>query len=173
MLLKAEKHTNGSISGSALVLAPTKTCWLWRTSLQGCKHMICLPSFQESGVEFEACLVAQCDSLIEALTRQKAKLLTKVTKEKEYKLKVSLQLLLVQFLVRAGYMSIHQPFHCWASSVLPLLPVWRKHVDFRKSCCCRTCFSCTSSWFTPLTSLFICNVIYQSQSLVFLWISDS
>lgn len=43
---------------------------------------------QESGVEFEACLVAQCDSLIDALTRQKAKLLTKVTKEKEYKLKV-------------------------------------------------------------------------------------
>ncbi|GLD49767.1 tripartite motif-containing protein 67 isoform X2 [Lates japonicus] len=42
----------------------------------------------ENGVEFEACLVAQCDSLIEALTRQKAKLLTKVTKEKEYKLKV-------------------------------------------------------------------------------------
>lgn len=41
-------------------------------------------------MEFEACLVAQCDSLIEALTRQKAKLLTKVTKEKEYKLKVSL-----------------------------------------------------------------------------------
>lgn len=39
-------------------------------------------------MEFEACLVAQCDSLIEALTRQKAKLLTKVTKEKEYKLKV-------------------------------------------------------------------------------------
>lgn len=44
--------------------------------------------FQESGVEFEACVVAQCDSLIEALTRQKAKLLTKVTKEKEYKQKV-------------------------------------------------------------------------------------
>ncbi|XP_074541348.1 E3 ubiquitin-protein ligase TRIM9 isoform X2 [Halichoeres trimaculatus] len=42
----------------------------------------------QSGVEFEACLVAQCDSLIEALTRQKAKLLTKVTKEKEYKQKV-------------------------------------------------------------------------------------
>ena len=39
-------------------------------------------------MEFEACLVAQCDSLIEALTRQKAKLLTKVTKEKDYKLKV-------------------------------------------------------------------------------------
>lgn len=39
-------------------------------------------------MEFEACLVAQCDSLIDALTRQKAKLLTKVTKEKEYKLKV-------------------------------------------------------------------------------------
>ncbi|XP_055005356.1 E3 ubiquitin-protein ligase TRIM9 isoform X5 [Boleophthalmus pectinirostris] len=42
----------------------------------------------QSGVEFEACVVAQCDSLIEALTRQKAKLLTKVTKEKEYKQKV-------------------------------------------------------------------------------------
>lgn len=41
-------------------------------------------------MEFEACFVAQCDSLIEALTRQKAKLLTKVTKEKEYKLKVRL-----------------------------------------------------------------------------------
>lgn len=39
-------------------------------------------------MEFEACLVAQCDSLIDALTRQKAKLLTKVTKEKECKLKV-------------------------------------------------------------------------------------
>lgn len=48
--------------------------------------MLC-PS-QENGVEFEACLVAQCDALIEALTRQKAKLLTKVTKEREYKLKV-------------------------------------------------------------------------------------
>lgn len=47
-----------------------------------------MAALQEGGVEFEACLVAQCDSLIEALTRQKAKLLTKVTKEKEYKLKV-------------------------------------------------------------------------------------
>ncbi|XP_067097910.1 E3 ubiquitin-protein ligase TRIM9 [Osmerus mordax] len=47
-----------------------------------------LQQIQENGVEFEACLVAQCDSLIEALTRQKAKLLTKVTKEKDYKLKV-------------------------------------------------------------------------------------
>ncbi|KAI9547267.1 Tripartite motif-containing protein 67 [Dissostichus eleginoides] len=46
-----------------------------------------LQQIQENGVEFEACLVAQCDSLIEALTRQKAKLLTKVTKEKDYKLK--------------------------------------------------------------------------------------
>lgn len=47
-------------------------------------------------MEFEACLVAQCDSLIEALTRQKAKLLTKVTKEKEYKLKVGLCSITVQ-----------------------------------------------------------------------------
>ncbi|KPP73723.1 tripartite motif-containing protein 67-like [Scleropages formosus] len=47
-----------------------------------------LQQIQENGVEFEACLVAQCDSLIDALTRQKAKLLTKVTKEREYKLKV-------------------------------------------------------------------------------------
>ncbi|XP_061602350.1 E3 ubiquitin-protein ligase TRIM9 isoform X2 [Cololabis saira] len=50
-----------------------------------------LQQIQESGVEFEACLVAQCDSLIEALTRQKAKLLTKVTKEKEYKLKIQME----------------------------------------------------------------------------------
>ncbi|XP_034018332.1 E3 ubiquitin-protein ligase TRIM9 isoform X2 [Thalassophryne amazonica] len=47
-----------------------------------------LQQIQENSVEFEACLVARCDSLIEALTRQKAKLLTKVSKEKEYKLKV-------------------------------------------------------------------------------------
>lgn len=51
---------------------------------------VCLCVTQESGVEFEACFVAQCDALIDALTRQKAKLLTKVTKEKEYKLKVGL-----------------------------------------------------------------------------------
>ncbi|XP_077597456.1 E3 ubiquitin-protein ligase TRIM9 isoform X1 [Stigmatopora nigra] len=48
-----------------------------------------LQQIQENGVELEACLVAQCDALIEALTRQKAKLLTKVTKEKDYKLKVA------------------------------------------------------------------------------------
>ncbi|XP_039605882.1 E3 ubiquitin-protein ligase TRIM9 [Polypterus senegalus] len=47
-----------------------------------------LQQIQENGVEFEACLVAQCDALIDALNRQKAKLLTKVTKEREYKLKV-------------------------------------------------------------------------------------
>ncbi|XP_048842257.1 E3 ubiquitin-protein ligase TRIM9 isoform X1 [Brienomyrus brachyistius] len=47
-----------------------------------------LQQIQENGVEFEACLVAQCDALIDALSRQKAKLLTKVTKEREYKLKV-------------------------------------------------------------------------------------
>lgn len=45
--------------------------------------------FQENGLEYEACLVAQCDALVDALTRQKAKLLTKVTKEREHKLKVS------------------------------------------------------------------------------------
>lgn len=43
---------------------------------------------QENGLDYEACLVAQCDALVEALTRQKAKLLTKVTKEREHKLKV-------------------------------------------------------------------------------------
>jgi len=40
-------------------------------------------------LDYEACLVAQCDALVDALTRQKAKLLTKVTKEREHKLKVS------------------------------------------------------------------------------------
>ncbi|KAL8185928.1 UNVERIFIED_CONTAM: Tripartite motif-containing protein 67 [Gekko kuhli] len=42
----------------------------------------------ENGLDYEACLVAQCDALVDALTRQKAKLLTKVTKEREHKLKV-------------------------------------------------------------------------------------
>ncbi|TWW54728.1 E3 ubiquitin-protein ligase TRIM9, partial [Takifugu flavidus] len=42
---------------------------------------------QENGVEFEACLVAQCDALIEALTRRKAQLLAQVNKEHEHKLK--------------------------------------------------------------------------------------
>ncbi|XP_062850903.1 E3 ubiquitin-protein ligase TRIM9 isoform X1 [Trichomycterus rosablanca] len=43
---------------------------------------------QENGVEFEACLVAQCDALIDALNRRKAQLLTRVTKEHEHKLLV-------------------------------------------------------------------------------------
>lgn len=48
--------------------------------------VLCFP--QENGLDYEACLVAQCDALVDALTRQKAKLLTKVTKEREHKLKV-------------------------------------------------------------------------------------
>lgn len=51
--------------------------------------MVLLLLFQENGVEFEACLVAQCDALIEALNRRKAQLLTRVNKEHEHKLKVS------------------------------------------------------------------------------------
>ncbi|XP_074898180.1 tripartite motif-containing protein 67 isoform X9 [Buteo buteo] len=47
-----------------------------------------LQQIQENGLDYEACLVAQCDALVDALTRQKAKLLTKVTKEREHKLKV-------------------------------------------------------------------------------------
>lgn len=62
------------------------SCW----TRPGFESVACF-ALQENGVEFEACLVAQCDSLIEALTRQKAKLLTKVTKEKEYKVKVGLR----------------------------------------------------------------------------------
>uniref|UniRef100_A0A4X1UAI5 Tripartite motif-containing protein 67 n=1 Tax=Sus scrofa TaxID=9823 RepID=A0A4X1UAI5_PIG len=41
-----------------------------------------LQQIQENGLDYEACLVAQCDALVDALTRQKAKLLTKVTKER-------------------------------------------------------------------------------------------
>lgn len=44
---------------------------------------------QENSVEFEACLVAQCDALIDALNRRKAQLLARVNKEHEHKLKVS------------------------------------------------------------------------------------
>ncbi|XP_064239670.1 tripartite motif-containing protein 67 isoform X9 [Aotus nancymaae] len=47
-----------------------------------------LQQVQENGLDYEACLVAQCDALVDALTRQKAKLLTKVTKEREHKLKM-------------------------------------------------------------------------------------
>ncbi|XP_077477638.1 E3 ubiquitin-protein ligase TRIM9 [Stigmatopora argus] len=43
---------------------------------------------QENGVEFEACLVAQCDALIDALNRRKAQLLACINKEHEHKLKV-------------------------------------------------------------------------------------
>ncbi|KAM9646212.1 E3 ubiquitin-protein ligase TRIM9 isoform 18-T18 [Trichechus inunguis] len=43
---------------------------------------------QENSVEFEACLVAQCDALIDALNRRKAQLLARVNKEHEHKLKV-------------------------------------------------------------------------------------
>ncbi|XP_029114104.1 E3 ubiquitin-protein ligase TRIM9 isoform X2 [Scleropages formosus] len=43
---------------------------------------------QENGVEFEACLVAQCDALIDALNRRKTQLLSRVNKEHEHKLKV-------------------------------------------------------------------------------------
>ncbi|XP_078464737.1 E3 ubiquitin-protein ligase TRIM9-like [Lampetra planeri] len=44
---------------------------------------------QESGVELEASLVAQCDALVEELNRRKAQLLTKVSAEREHKLKVA------------------------------------------------------------------------------------
>ncbi|XP_068938510.1 E3 ubiquitin-protein ligase TRIM9 [Petaurus breviceps papuanus] len=43
---------------------------------------------QENSVEFEACLVAQCDALIDALNRRKAQLLSRVNKEHEHKLKL-------------------------------------------------------------------------------------
>lgn len=42
-------------------------------------------------MEFEACLVAQCDALIEALNRRKAQLLARVNKEHEHKLKVRIK----------------------------------------------------------------------------------
>ncbi|XP_072555003.1 E3 ubiquitin-protein ligase TRIM9-like isoform X2 [Paramormyrops kingsleyae] len=42
----------------------------------------------ENGVEFEACLVAQCDALIDALSRKKTQLLSRVNTEHEHKLKV-------------------------------------------------------------------------------------
>lgn len=51
-------------------------------------------------MDYEACLVAQCDALVDALTRQKAKLLTKVTKEREHKLKVSVTL------ISCGYLAV-------------------------------------------------------------------
>ncbi|TRY81320.1 hypothetical protein DNTS_005247, partial [Danionella cerebrum] len=49
----------------------------------------------------------QCDSLIEALTRQKAKLLTKVTKEKESKLKCSRLLSLCLIIINLSMSGVH------------------------------------------------------------------
>lgn len=53
-------------------------------------------------MDYEACLVAQCDALVDALTRQKAKLLTKVTKEREHKLKVSAALISCKYSAQCG-----------------------------------------------------------------------
>lgn len=65
--------------------------WFWSTSIYIFSIQNALHSFvlQENGVEFEACLVAQCDALIDALNRRKAQLLARVNKEHEHKLKVS------------------------------------------------------------------------------------
>lgn len=54
-----------------------------------CLTCVCVCDLQENGVEFEACLVAQCDALIDALNRRKAQLLARVTKEHEHKLMVN------------------------------------------------------------------------------------
>lgn len=55
-------------------------------------------------MDYEACLVAQCDALVDALTRQKAKLLTKVTKEREHKLKVSVALNSCKYSAQCDYL---------------------------------------------------------------------
>lgn len=59
---------------------------MWETSCLRDFFVVFTP--QENGVEFEACLVAQCDALIDALNRRKAQLLAQVNKEHEHKLKV-------------------------------------------------------------------------------------
>lgn len=69
-------HTRGSVSSSP------------GSQRASCSGALLPCSPQENGLDYEACLVAQCDALVDALTRQKAKLLTKVTKEREHKLKV-------------------------------------------------------------------------------------
>ncbi|MEE6492274.1 hypothetical protein FKM82_016538 [Ascaphus truei] len=56
------------------------------TDVQGKPNSTCVT--QENSVEFEACLVAQCDALIDALNRRKVQLLARVNKEHEHKLKV-------------------------------------------------------------------------------------
>ncbi|XP_075469928.1 E3 ubiquitin-protein ligase TRIM9 isoform X3 [Ascaphus truei] len=67
--LSAEKETNQKV-----------------TDVQGKPNSTCVT--QENSVEFEACLVAQCDALIDALNRRKVQLLARVNKEHEHKLKV-------------------------------------------------------------------------------------
>uniref|UniRef100_UPI00358EBF84 E3 ubiquitin-protein ligase TRIM9-like isoform X1 n=1 Tax=Myxine glutinosa TaxID=7769 RepID=UPI00358EBF84 len=47
-----------------------------------------MTQIQENSVEFEACLVAQCDALVDALNRRKGQLMSRVAKERDHKLKV-------------------------------------------------------------------------------------
>lgn len=72
-------------------------------------------------MDYEACLVAQCDALVDALTRQKAKLLTKVTKEREHKLKVSTAIISCGQLMMHGVMcnlSSHQAMKIPSDQIL-------------------------------------------------------
>lgn len=61
---------------------------LYISAIRDIFQPLCAFAPQENGVEFEACLVAQCDALIDALNRRKAQLLARVNKEHEHKLKV-------------------------------------------------------------------------------------
>ncbi|XP_051946353.1 E3 ubiquitin-protein ligase TRIM9-like isoform X5 [Xyrauchen texanus] len=77
-------HSNGQLSQALNVLSDRAT--EAKEFLVLLRNMV--QHIQENGVEFEACLVAQCDALIEALNRRKAQLLSRVTKEHEHKLSV-------------------------------------------------------------------------------------
>ena len=80
------QSNNGTAHARAHLLVGPRVSSAGRVSKRLLAKALCNP--QENGLDYEACLVAQCDALVDALTRQKAKLLTKVTKEREHKLKV-------------------------------------------------------------------------------------
>uniref|UniRef100_A0A8C3SJQ9 Tripartite motif containing 9 n=1 Tax=Chelydra serpentina TaxID=8475 RepID=A0A8C3SJQ9_CHESE len=81
--LEEGKHSSHEVKALGAMWKLHKVSWQ-----RGQGPDLCALLTQENSVEFEACLVAQCDALIDALNRRKAQLLSRVNKEHEHKLKV-------------------------------------------------------------------------------------
>lgn len=117
-----------------------------------------LSLLQENGLDYEACLVAQCDALVDALTRQKAKLLTKVTKEREHKLKVSTPLISSAQLLIDTWCVLSTPYTMKSPSNQILKSFIRFQFSSLMELCLRTLNDgCTSAvcWIRPSISIYL------------------